>query len=103
MTCEECIKVLDVKHEDFLMIHTYRSEQLRALQQLLICRDAWWKVDNDWKPDWKDGEAAKYCVTQIGLDMRFYEACTFAFRTEEIRDKFLETFRELIESCKELI
>lgn len=77
--------------------------ELNALYKLLICRDAWWKVDNDWKPDWSKANK-KYII--VSNDCQYIDYCTnhiLAFRTSEIRDKFFETFRGLIEECNEFL
>lgn len=82
------------------------NSKMDCLRQLIIHRDAWWKVDNDWKPDWNLSEN-KHIICSIGdkatKDVSQYKTRLLAFRTAGIRDKFLETFRCLIEECKELI
>lgn len=101
----ECAEVLDVENE-VRGVMGHKANQLKALQLLLICRDAWWKVDNDWKPDW-NVETPKfgifYNANQIENAMFQEEQRILTFRTREIRDKFLETFRDLIEECKEFL
>ena len=81
------------------------TDAIRALCQLLICRNAWWKVLN-WKPDWKD-EDVKYCITnalnRVRTTSNHENNRILAFPTEEIRDQFLSTFRDLIEEAKELL
>lgn len=88
---------------------TYLNEmtlKLNDLRHLLSYRDAWWKVDNDWKPDWADSDTDKWVIEcyyeVIKGGVTSYNRI-LAFRTKEIRDKFLETFGDLIEQCKELI
>lgn len=86
--------------------YQYKRNELNALRQLLIARDAWWKVDGDWKPVWKNGPLKHGIVcshNQITTSTLLSSSAMLAFRTEEIRDKFLETFSDLIEQCKELI
>lgn len=85
----------------------YRREGLDALRKLLICRDAWWKVDGNWEPNWADSDTDKWVIEHYHEDIRV-DAYTnsnyiLAFRTEEICEKFLETFRDLIEKCKDLL
>lgn len=88
---------------------SYKSpyfSKLNALHKLLICRDAWWKVDNNWKPKWKNRQMKRGIVcsyNQITTSTLLSISAILAFRTKEIRDKFLETFRDLIEQCKELL
>ena len=76
-----------------------------ALCQLLICRNAWWK-QLGWKPDWEKPEE-KHCIVfkcdGVEKQVKTYESCILAFPKYEVRDKFLETFRDLIEEAKELL
>lgn len=75
-----------------------------SLLKLLICRNAWWR-QLGWKPDWKND--IKYCIgyieNEIRKDSSIYANYILAFPTEEIRDEFLESFRDLIEEAKELL
>lgn len=76
-----------------------------ALCQLLVCRNAWWKWLG-WEPDWKENDE-KYCIivskdtTETAIS--FYVNYILAFPTSEVRDRFFETFRDLIEEAKELL
>lgn len=124
-TYEECSKVLGIPiHGGIALVGNWcmedgyivqHLETLRALSKLLICRDAYWKIAGEeiglgkpWKPDWTDQESPKYCITsikdQVEASKRYYIMNTIlAFPTEEMRDAFYENFKELIESCKELL
>ena len=88
----------------------YLYENFRRLK---ICRDAYWKIAGDemglgkpWEPDWIDGEW-KWCVCYSNNNIEFdsYKSIhhTFSFPTEEMRNSFYESFKELIESVKELL
>lgn len=83
------------------------NKKIAALNRLIVCRDAWWKVDNNWKPDWDTLDEEEFVIVnikdEISRTSKSYLNCILAFRTPEIRDKFFETFRDLIEQCKELI
>jgi hypothetical protein len=74
-----------------------------ALSQLCQWRD---KYNRGWKPDWESLED-KYCLyihkNNINPSMYFHAQQVLSFRTEEIRDKFLEDFRDLIEIAKPLL
>ena len=76
-----------------------------ALCQLLVCRNAWWQ-QLGWKPDWRSPEE-KYCIyhSSDGVDWKnyTYDCRILAFPTAEVRDQFLETFKDLIEEAKELL
>ena len=114
-TYEECAKVLLDRasvRNDF----GYKGELLVALQKLLVCRDAYWKIageemglgkDLSWVPDWM-------CLDPLYVILYQYHAicraevnggtsCILAFPTEEMRDAFKENFDPDIEICKELL
>ena len=87
---------------------------LLALRQLLICRNAYWKIAGEemglnvpWEPNWKSGEQKKYCIyygsgiIQNGSWWNYN--AILAFPTEEMRNAFYENFKDLIEQCKELL
>ena len=101
---KEAAEILDIS---MFMSENYRKGQLETLQRLLIFRDAWWEMADDWKPDWTNFKVNKFC---IGVDRNITSSCNkvtgnkiLAFPTAEMRDKFYEKFKELIEFCKELL
>lgn len=61
-----------------------------------------------WQPDWReDSKVVKFCIevykngfNKIEL---FHTSHVLAFRTKEIRDKFLEEQKELLKIAKPLI
>ena len=81
------------------------GKPILALCQLLICRNAWWK-QLGWKPDWED-EGVKYCITnalsRVSTTRNYENNRILVFPTEEVRDQFLDSFRDLIEEAKELL
>lgn len=115
-TYEECCKVLFPSSIELgkVLASGYNCEKLKKFGELLICRDAYWQIAGEqmglgkpWEPDWENFDSMKYC---IGTDKRIVGRCTRAthnrilsFPTEEMRDEFLENFRELINQCKELL
>lgn len=75
-----------------------------ALAQLCQLRD---RYNEGWKPGWKNDRELKYTIEIFYDDIvkRIYE-CRYkvlAFKTEELRDKFLENFRDLIKIAKPLL
>ena len=79
------------------------AEAALALSQLLQLRDRW---NGDWKADWNKANE-KYVITIIA-DIAQKEWFTstnkvLAFKTPELRDKFFETFKDLIETAKPLL
>ena len=75
-----------------------------ALMQLLVCREVY---RQGWKPNWKDDNEIKYCIERVEncITKETYTlmATVLSFQSAEIRDEFLENFRDLIEEAKELI
>jgi hypothetical protein len=105
-TYEECCEVLGYE-PDRQTVTGYDAELIENLQTLKLCRDAYWKIEGDWKPDWSDYENIKYIVGGYdggtGKDQNHHIHKILAFPTAEMRDAFYENFKELIEECKELL
>ena len=91
--------------DDHRIVPKGLGEPMLALCQLLICRNAWWKRLG-WEPDWENG-VKKYCITCIGDEISnqsiYQNTSILAFPTPEVRDQFLDSFRDLIEEAKELL
>ena len=125
-TYAECCKVLDIDAYDLVLSIDYRSnkmkhkdwkrlEKLNALNQILICRDAYWKLageemglDGPWEPDYNEesyelGSPIKYVIYYTGTHIAKGKKCTpsyiLSFPTEEMRDTFYENFKETIKQC----
>lgn len=79
------------------------AEAFLALIQLVRLRDCY---RQGWKPDWKD-EKNKFVIEMFDGKITTYwdnrRSRILSFQSIEVRDKFLENFRELIEQAKELI
>lgn len=91
----------------------YKWELLVRFQELLICRDAYWKVAGEdmglgkpWSPSDTDYITGRYCIFvyrgNIICDTPAQD-CILTFPTEEMRDAFYENFKDLIDECKELL
>ena len=80
------------------------AEACLALAQLCQLRN---RYNDGWKPDWKDDNQFKWCIDFFQDVVRktavLFVRRTLTFKTEELRDKFLENFRELIETAKPLL
>ena len=104
-TWHECFKPCEAEYLDSTSYSNAVPSNLKnpmlALCQLLICRNAWWK-QLGWKPDWSNPNE-KHCITYKGNKIKCYESCILAFPTAEVRDQFLDSFRDLIEEAKELL
>ena len=88
------------------------AKAFEALSKLIWLRDYY---NEGWKPDWCNQYQEKFCIInflgEIDLinyskkskfeENKFYHVLTF--ETEEIRDKFLEEQKELLEIAKPLL
>lgn len=112
-TYEECCKVLGNNNFGTTIIG-YRSNILINLKQLLVCRDAYWKIagkqiglNKAWEPDLQDKKQTKYVITNVGHNIAFERYAEYnailAFPTSEMRDIFYNNFKSLIEECKKLL
>lgn len=79
------------------------AEAVLALCQLIQLRNAY---NGDWVPDWNDVMVTKYCIffekSNICSSAMFGCSEFLYFKTEELRDEFLENFGDLIEKLKPL-
>lgn len=98
----ECAKLLDCFSAEY--IDGYKNELLEKLQELLICRDAYWKIAGE-----KNKGNIDYVICNVGGKIIRTDIPNSAynhiltFPTEEMRDAFYENFKELIQQCKELL
>ena len=105
---KEALEILDLS---MLMEGNYRKGQLNTLQQLLIFRDAWWKMADDWKPDYDSGVNKYGFICMNGVVQESNPTTNWErhlnkvldFPTAEMRDAFKENFDPDIEFCKELL
>lgn len=122
---KECCKIMyGIAHERHLQYDTipsYKFEEdlrdlLENLRKLIICRNAYWKIAGEqmglgkpWEHNYlKDANTIRYAIYNTGdeivkLDGKLYRNYILCFPTEEMRDTFYENFKDLIESCKELL
>jgi hypothetical protein len=94
-------------------IKGHNGKKLLALQKLLVCRDAYWKIAGEqmglgkhWEPDWGN-DLLKYYISfhnnKVDKGVISYSNKILAFPTAEMRDEFYKNFKNLIETCKELL
>lgn len=120
-TYEECRKIMGIESwntlwgEDSTLYEEQTEHLIDALIRLKVCRDAYWKIageqmklDKPWKPDWNNDEQGRYMImvyeNKLYKDMSIIGTnFILVFPSEEMRDAFYENFKELIESCKELL
>ena len=119
-TYEECLSVLQIKGYDIIAYvpswTAYEKtlyQQVLKLRELIICRDAYWKIAGEemelgkpWEPNEADYVTGRYCIfVHRGniICSTPAEDCPLTFPTEEMRDAFKENFDPDIEFCKELL
>lgn len=75
-----------------------------ALQKLLFLRDYY---NKGWRPDWSNTNVLKYVIIvsreKIEIDNTYNIKRILAFKSKEIRNKFLEEQKELLEIAKPLL
>lgn len=103
----KALEVLEYVHDD-CEVTGYSRDVLNVLQRLIVCRDAWWKIDGNWKPDWSDNGQIKYSIiSQDGKVLTrselFVRTALFSFRTCEMRDMFIDVFGDELKKCIEYI
>ena len=80
------------------------AEACLALAQLCQLRD---RYNDGWKPNWEDDGEIKYHIEffkgKIKKEYHYATKRVLCFKTQELRDKFLENFRDLIEIAKPLL
>lgn len=113
LTYEEAVKWLEstegtniMKDSVFLTegnYYTNLNECTEALKKLIVLRDYY---NKGWQPDWTKA-TVKYCIEVYGEDLSIidfqFKLKPMAFKTREIRDKFLEEQKELLEIAKPLL
>jgi hypothetical protein len=81
-----------------------QAEASIALAQLSQLKKVY---NGDWEADWSECEKAKYviyfCGNDIVKDKSWGTSIFLSFKSIEIRDLFLENFRELIEKAMPLM
>lgn len=129
-TYKECCDVLFIPPYYNLRYHTYErgyneyatsntllslQDKLNTLGKLLICRKAYYKIageemglDKPWEPKRCYGEEIFfiYCDRVNGINIgRGFPTDNYllTFPTVEMRDAFYKNFKDLIETCKELL
>ena len=119
-TYEECYDE-DNTELHFIYVDKNERDLYESFIQLIRCRNAYWKIAGEqmglgkpWEPEWKNSEEKRYCIVNIEGDISLPEKTLtkwilkvtnkiLVFPTEEMRDAFYKNFKDMIESCKELL
>ena len=97
--CSE-IERRDSKLDRNVLPNEEYAAAILALCQLIQLRDCY---RQGWKPDWNNGRS-KFCISFLadGKPGQYVSAavsCILSFQSAEIKDKFLDNFRDLIETA----
>ncbi|EGD33310.1 hypothetical protein [Capnocytophaga sp. oral taxon 338] len=108
-TYKEAVEWLEKNSKDRVIYadEAYINEEyeraFEALKKLTILRDYY---NEGWQSDWED-EEEKFSIQVCEGEFHTFESIecqrVVSFKTEEIRDKFLEDQRELLEIAKPLL
>ena len=76
-----------------------------AFSRLRKLRRDW--IGKNWKPDWKNDNVAKFTIisaeNEISKGEHYKVGSSMSFPTEEMRDEFLDCFKDLLEQAKSLL
>lgn len=114
---EECCEVLGMTYDypDIRMVSIDECSFYSNFIRLIRCRDAYWKIAGEqmglgksWEPEYISLVNNEYFTihtfnNEIIKSGTSHRNAILAFPTEEMRDKFFENFKELIERCKKLL
>jgi len=93
-----------VRVDKNLLPNRETAEAFLALMQLVQLRDCY---NDGWTPNWKDNYEYKFSIINRDENVEIFTSINvsapLAFKTAELRDQFLENFRDLIEIAKPLI
>ena len=101
-----CISYTGLKREEYpgIIPSKERAEQFLILNKLLQIRDYY---NNGWEPDWNNDNEAKFVITSerhgFGLYIFYSTPSLFPFKTNELRNEFLQNFREDLKLIKEFL
>ena len=105
-TYGECKELMQLQDSIVQARCGYEWRLISYFQQLLMCRDAYWKIAGDelglgrrWEPDWMNENQPKYGLYNE-LKYSIINPSQFVFPTIEMRDAFYKNFDYLIEACK---
>lgn len=113
---DECCGVLKIPNDERYIdidVPLNYNDLLYGFTELIICRDAYWKIAGEqmglgkpWEPKWEI-DNVKYSIVVVENEIRIGDneeiQRLLVFPTEEMRDAFLENFKDLIEKYKELL
>ena len=105
-TIVHCAKYLGVEYAVGLS-SGYKDAFIKTIHDLVICRDAYWKLADNWMPDHKDIKKKKHCIVtrydKVSVATTTGTSRLLEFPTSEMAEAFYKNFKADIEFCKEFI
>ena len=93
-----------IEHKKGFIKDKELAEAYAVLPQLIRLRD---EYNEGWKPDWGDDDSKKYILSyrrnNIESSHTISSRYLLSFKSEEIRNQFLEDYKYLIEIAKPLL
>lgn len=101
---DSCAKLLGVSCH--ISADGYMGAEFQEFQRLIICRNAYWAIADNWKPNYKDKEK-KHCIVmrgnKLGVATTIEISRNFAFPTPEMAQKFHDSFKPKLDFCKDML
>lgn len=101
---DACAKLLGVSCH--ISEEGYMGAEFQEFQKLIICRNAYWAIADNWKPNYKDKEK-KHCIVmrgnKLGVATTIEISRNFAFPTPEMAQKFHDSFKPKLDFCKDML
>lgn len=101
---DSCAKLLGVSCH--ISADGYMGAEFQEFQRLIICRNAYWAIADNWKPNYKNKEK-KHCIVmrgnKLGVATTIEISRNFAFPTPEMAQKFHDSFKPKLDFCKDML
>lgn len=105
-TLDRCATILGVSSE-IRANDAYLGVMMVTLQELYICRDAYWKIANNWRPNYNDIKTKKHCIVtrrdKLGVATTTETNRAFTFPTTEMAEMFAKNFASKLNLCREML
>lgn len=101
---DACAKLLGVSCH--ISTDGYMGNEFQEFQRLIICRNAYWAIADDWKPNYKNKEKKHCIVTRrgvVGVATTIEISRNFTFPTPEMAQKFHDSFKPKLDFCKDML
>ena len=93
--------------EDFILSEFVNDEDVVAFVAFSKLRKLRKQWIGEWKPDYNNYNEVKFTIitaeNEISKGERYSVSCSMSFPTEEMRDEFLNCFKDLLEQAKTLL